>query len=155
MTGGFTSFWLWRRQSLIRHAFFFRRGKMRLCDTELRRKKRSNKLDICASSTHKSAGTLRSQRRYLPGKTKGQGGDVAPAAESPPLMLDADIRETDLGNESSQRASGRVRSFLKHPRQLGLHFETLHCSLHYLTTHPLPPLVGWQHAADPRFTTEN
>ena len=60
-----------------------------------------------------------------------------------------------VGNESSQRASGRVRIFRKRGGQLGLHLETLHSSLHYLTTVLLPLLVGWRRAADPRLAEEN
>jgi hypothetical protein len=33
--------------------------------------------------------------------------------------------------------------------------STLHYSLHYLTDILLPLLVGWRHAADPRFAKEN
>lgn len=70
------------------------------------------------------------------------------------LSFDADTRK-DVGNESSQRASGRVRIFRKRGGQLGLYLETLHSPLHYLTTILLPLLVGWRRAADPRLAEEN
>jgi hypothetical protein len=60
-----------------------------------------------------------------------------------------------IGNESSQRASGRVLTFRKCRGQLGSHLKTLRYSLHYLTIRLTLSLVGSRHAVDPRLAPEN
>ena len=93
----------------------------------------------------KAAGTLRPSRRHRQGARGGA------------LSLHADIRKIlgDRGNESSQRASGRVRSFRKDRGQLEVASRDPPLLSALPHNHLLPLLVGWRHAADPRLTKEN
>ena len=93
----------------------------------------------------KAAGTLRSSRRYRQRRYCARGGA---------LSLHADIRKTS-GNESSQKASGRVRSFRKDRGQLEVASRDPPLLSALPHDHPSAILVGWRHAADPRVAEEN
>ena len=93
----------------------------------------------------KAAGTLRSLRRHRQRRYCARGGA---------LSLHADIRKTS-GNESSQKASGRVRSFRKDRGQLEVASRDPPLLSALPHNHLLPLLVGWRHAADPRLGKEN
>lgn len=107
--------WLCRlcsRQPIIRHRLILRRCEQDNlgCFLHVRHSTARKSSTIVTVSTPKSAGIMPSSGRHRQGRYCVRGGA---------LSYHADTRK-NLGNESSQRASGRVRSFRKDRGQLGV-----------------------------------